>query len=135
MWSSHFMALGCVLVRCTGQRMIHGGMMPRQQKRSTRRNKAAAGRRLAGIGLTPRLLSALEAARYCGISMTQFRKEVAAGTLPEPFGGLKSTSKLWDKGMLDEMISARGGTRASGHRSHDPLMEDIKRHATKKRTS
>jgi hypothetical protein len=87
--------------------------------------KAVLKARLAGSGLSPRLLEAHEAAAYCGLSPNQFRAEVRAGTLPGPVKGLKCKYPRWDISELDRAIDARSG----GTRSGDPILARI--HARK----
>lgn len=60
---------------------------------------------LTDLPFWPRLLSRDQAARYVGVSATQFTKEVAAGRWPAPErrgqGGNRSGRLLWDRALLD----------------------------------
>ena len=82
------------------------------------------------MGIKPAALNADEAAAYCGMSPTQFLREVSAGTLPAPLGGLLSKRKLWSVRALERAINGRDGDETVGADA-DPLMREIKSRATK----
>jgi hypothetical protein len=92
------------------------------------RTKSAGRSKLAQLGIRPAALSAEEAAAFCGMSGAQFLKEVAAGNLPDPIGGLLSKRKLWSLRALESAID--GSTAPHGAVGDDPLMQEIKRRAS-----
>lgn len=71
---------------------------------------------LNGLPYWPRLLSRDQAARYVGVSATQFSKEVAAGRWPAPErrgpAGTCSGRLLWDRVLLDQRQDERSGLGA-----------------------
>jgi hypothetical protein len=93
------------------------------------RTKAAGQGKLAKLGLKPAALAADEAAAFCGMSTAQFLKEVAAANLPAPIGGLLSKRKLWSLRALERAIDDRDGAKIAA--VDDPLMNEIKAHATR----
>jgi predicted DNA-binding transcriptional regulator AlpA len=56
------------------------------------------------FGTMPRLLSIEQAAEYCGLGVTSFLNEVAAGTYPGPVELTKTRRKVWDVRALDAAI-------------------------------
>ena len=79
-------------------------------------SKGAARTRLAQLGISPRGLSAAEAAAYCGISEGSFRSRVRDGKLPRPIPHLNR----WDKKALDRHIDGEPAELV------DPLLEAIR---------
>lgn len=57
-------------------------------------------------GLSPRLLSADQAAAYCGMSRNHFAQHVAPFVPPIPNIGAR---RLWDLRALDRWLDARSG--------------------------
>ena len=72
--------------------------------------------RLAELGMSPRGLTAAEAAAYCGISEATFRKGVREGKLPRPIPHLNR----WDKRALDRHFDGEDAMVL------DPLLEAIR---------
>jgi hypothetical protein len=102
------------------------------RNQSRQRSKEAGRQRLAQIGLKPLALNLDEASAMCGLSPAQFLKEVAAGNLPPPLGGLLSRRKLWSRAALERSINGEtdaGPLGASG--DPDPLMSEIRARATR----
>src|SRR5215813_4522296 len=87
------------------------------------RTKDVGRNRLVQIGLQPLALNALEAAALCGLSPTQFLKEVAAGNLPGPVR-LICKRKVWSLRALDSAINGHG-SRKNSAADTDPLMREI----------
>ena len=84
------------------------------------------------IGLRPATLTAGQTAAYFGLSTRTFRKEVAAGNLPQPIR-LRSRCYRWSISALDSWIAGnadQAGTAIVG----DPIIEAI-RDAKAKRTA
>jgi hypothetical protein len=61
-----------------------------------------------------------DAAALFGMSRPQFLKEVAAGTLPPPIGGLLFKRKLWSVRSLEAAANREP-------HPHDTLMSEIRR--------
>jgi hypothetical protein len=102
---------------------------PSRDRALTRARTKSAGRnKLAQLAIRPAALSAEEAAAFCGMSGAQFLKEVAAGNLPAPIGGLLSKRKLWSLRALELAID--GSTEADASVGDDPLMQEIRRRAS-----
>jgi hypothetical protein len=87
------------------------------------RTKSVGRGKLAELGIRPAALAVDEAAAYCGLSAAQFLKEVAAGTLPAPIGGLLSKRKLWSLRALERIFDGANddvawlaGVKAPAHR-------------------
>jgi hypothetical protein len=93
------------------------------------RTKEVGRSRLVRIGLQPLVLDALEAAALCGLSPTQFVKEVAARNLPGPVR-LNCKRKVWSLRALESAINGHGGRKSSAADT-DPLMREIKSRATR----
>lgn len=69
---------------------------------------------LAGLPNWPRLLSRDQAARYVGVSATQFVKEVEEGRWPQPERrgdalAARAGRLLWDRVLLDKRQDERSG--------------------------
>ena len=79
-------------------------------------SKRLARTRLAELGISPRGLTASEAAAYCGISEATLRARVREGKLPKPIPNLNR----WDKKALDRHLD--GGDAIVV----DPLLEAIR---------
>jgi hypothetical protein len=94
-----------------------------------RRGKEAGRRRLAQIGLRPLALNVDEASAMCGLSSAQFVKEVAAGNLPPPIGGLLSKRKLWSVAALERTIN--NIDTGQSNVDNDQLMREIKSRAAR----
>ena len=92
------------------------------------RTKSAGRNKLGQRGIRPTALAAEEAAAFCGMSSAQFLKEVAAGNLPAPIGGLLSKRKLWSLKALERAIDGSGAPE--GAAIDDPLMQEIRRRAS-----
>lgn len=76
----------------------------------------------------PRFLSASDAARYLSVSVTQFKRLVEAGTLPEPVrlgkkGEAGERCLRWDRLGLDSAIL--GKKKADQLRSIEDAIEEI----------
>ena len=79
-------------------------------------SKSTARTKLAQLGISPRALTAAEAAAYCGISEGTFRNRVREGKLPSAIPHLNR----WDKKALDRYIDGAAAELV------DPLLEAIR---------
>ena len=66
-------------------------------------SKRLARTRLAELGISPRGLTAAEAAAYCGISEGTFRSRVREGKLPRPIPHLNR----WDRRAIDHHLMVK----------------------------
>lgn|SRR5262249_14157950 len=98
------------------------------RNQSRQRTKEAGRQKLSQIGLKPLVLDLEEASAVCGMSAAQFQKEVAAGNLPAPIGGLLSRRKLWGRAALERAIN---GETDTGSGDPDPLMNEIRARANR----
>ena len=80
--------------------------------------ESTAERRLPA-GLTPRLLSRIEAAIYCGVSPNQFDKTVAKAV---PAIRLATQTLLWDVRAIDRWIDQLSGLSHGAERPR-PMAE------------
>lgn len=71
---------------------------------------------LSGLPYWPRMLSREQAARYVGVSPTQFDREVEEGRWPQPERrgavGRRTGRVLWDRVLLDKRQDERSGLMA-----------------------
>lgn len=74
-------------------------------------SKARGLDELRAAGLTPRLLSRIQAAAYVGLSPSAFDAAVGEGALPAPISIGESRRIMWDREALDEAIDALGKRR------------------------
>ena len=74
-------------------------------------SKARGLDELRAAGLTPRLLSRIQAAAYVGLCPNAFDAAVGEGALPAPVALGASRRIMWDRAALDEAIDALGKRR------------------------
>ena len=70
---------------------------------------------LTGLPNWPRLLSRDQAARYVGVSPTQFAKEVDEGRWPPP--ERRGSRITWDRALIDMVQDKSSGIMTSSHGS------------------
>lgn len=73
--------------------------------------------------ILPRLLSAAEAAAYCGLSLARFHALVAAGDMPQHI--LIGRRQRWDVRALDGYIDAVSGAGRDSLVPHNRLIDQI----------
>ena len=72
-----------------------------------------------------RWLSATEAGAYLGVSVEEFRAEVADGLWPQPVRASASRGDLWDRVALDrasDHLSGNGEDAGGGHPPPSPVL-------------
>lgn len=71
-------------------------------------------------GLSPRLLTTEEAARYCGVSGGTFVELVRAAALPQPvrfmLGNRRLRRNLWDRQEIDRVLDQQNAGRSGDDR-------------------
>lgn len=68
---------------------------------------------LSSLPYWPRYLARDEAARYVGVSASEFDREVATGIWPGPTRrGAKGSRLTWDRNALDAAADRRSGIEA-----------------------
>ncbi|MGF7178272.1 helix-turn-helix transcriptional regulator [Azospirillum doebereinerae] len=68
---------------------------------------------LEGLPNWPRMLSRAQAARYVGVSTTQFDKEVGEGRWPRP--ERRGSRITWDRALIDMVQDRSSGIVAPSH--------------------
>jgi hypothetical protein len=104
-----------------------------ERSRLRQRSKEVGRQKLAQMGLKPLALGIDEAAALYSLSTAQFLKEVEAGNLPPPIGGLRCKRRLWSLLALERAMNDHVDTgRADVHIIDDRLMNEIKNRAARR---